>query len=661
MIFINKCKLFLLKIFIFLIIIIYCSFIYTYKKSSFINKKNINNFDTSRYISLNNYLLFNNSKNNINLILKDINYEFNYVLNISKISYKFGFFDFNKNLISPSELSLYNDLHVFCTMNLKNNDDKINSFANIYKNSFFECIEFFNINEKITFGIQIYQIESVIRYSYIYFFNETIINFNKLNGNKNHFFNIIKNKISSFKNFNIQQTNDNIRFRKYFLKYPIFILKKNILKEKNKWYFENIFNHYFCFCKGNSCLNAISYQKCKYDFYLYIIDNHRNIYNKTDYLFMDFILSKLSSDDTYPIFQRMTEQNLPVHYMTQNIKIYDKYCYKNKKCLTIIKVNRRNYKINGNYLENYLSLILKLKSVISNRGKNINYASHNFFRNLEYITYIGVGHGVSFFKSFLYSRGSTYGINSIDKLLIPPSDKLISVAKKYGWNDENIIKCNLPRWDKYVENQNISNYKNIISNNSLFVMFTWRGIRINKTISVYYFKNIINLVSDKKLYNILKNKNIILYFNIHHLLHKYINKYKNIYKNSKYIHFIEDNYISECLAKTNLVVSDFSSIIFDIIFRRKPFIIYVPDAYDINIKYIYKRNYYNLINSIKQKTINNIEFVNKFFNLNEAINKIIYYINNDFKLETKLQKFYDIFNLTNDKSINKFINYLKNI
>ena len=412
LIYIKKTKK-ILKLLIILIIIIYYYFVYTYKNDSFINKKKINIFGTNRYISLNNYFLFNNNKNNINLLLKDINYEFSYNLNISKINYKFGFFDYNKNLISPSELSLYNDLHVFCTITLRNNDDIIYSFANIYKNSFFECIEFFNINETINFGIQIYQIESVISCSYIYFFNETFINYNKLNGNKNPFFNIIKNNMSLFKNFNIQQTNDNIRFRKYFLKYPIFKLKKNILKKKNKWYFKNIFNHYFCFCKGNSCVNTISYQKCKYVFYLYIIDNHRNIYNKTDYLFMDFILSYLSSDDTYPIFQSMVEQNLPVHYMTQNIKIYDKYCYKIKRCLTIIKV--KSHKINGNYLENYLSLILKLKSVISNRGKNINYAFHNFFRTLDYITYIGVGHGVSFFKSFLYSKRSTYGINKFIK------------------------------------------------------------------------------------------------------------------------------------------------------------------------------------------------------------------------------------------------------
>ena len=52
--------------------------------------------------------------------------------------------------------------------------------------------------------------------------------------------------------------------------------------------------------------------------------------------------------------------------------------------------------------------------------------------------------------------------------------KIINLAKKYGWTDENIIKINLPRWDKY---NNKNDYiQNIIklNSNSIFMMFTWR-------------------------------------------------------------------------------------------------------------------------------------------------------------------------------------------
>ena len=53
-----------------------------------------------------------------------------------------------------------------------------------------------------------------------------------------------------------------------------------------------------------------------------------------------------------------------------------------------------------------------------------------------------------------------------------------------------------------------------------------------------------------------------------------------------------------------------------------------------------------------------IHFMNKYFEINEAINKIIYYIDNDFNLEPKLKIFYDSFQLKKGHYINKFINYL---
>ena len=62
-----------------------------------------------------------------------------------------------------------------------------------------------------------------------------------------------------------------------------------------------------------------------------------------------------------------------------------------------------------------------------------------------------------------------------------------------------------------------------------------------------------------------------------------------------------------------------------------------------------------MINSFKNGTI---KFENIYLNINEAINKIIYYINNDFQIEPKLVKFYDSFGLKKGNNINKFINYL---
>jgi hypothetical protein len=82
--------------------------------------------------------------------------------------------------------------------------------------------------------------------------------------------------------------------------------------------------------------------------------------------------------------------------MTQKENIYEKYCQNKNICLTIINDDF----IDGDFLEKYLTLILRLKVVIS--GAEFFFID-NLFYNIDYITYISVGHGVSFFKHFLYS------------------------------------------------------------------------------------------------------------------------------------------------------------------------------------------------------------------------------------------------------------------
>ena len=162
------------------------------------------------------------------------------------------------------------------------------------------------------------------------------------------------------------------------------------------------------------------------------------------------------------------------------------------------------------------------------------------------------------------------------------------------------------------------------------------------------------MLENEALNKALKEKNIKLYFSLHH---KMVEKYIYIFQKFNYIKFIEQNEISNCLQKVNLIITDFSSIIFDIIYRKKPFIIYVPDANDTEIRGNYTKNYYELFQYIKNGTfkLNNI-----YFDLNKTINKIFYYINNNFNLDPYLNKLYDRIGFKDDNNIEKFIQYLIN-
>ena len=309
-------------------------------------------------------------------------------------------------------------------------------------------------------------------------------------------------------------------------------------------------------------------------------------------------------------------------------------------------------------MQKYFFLILKSKAFIS--GKNNCYNSLSvLFYNIEYITYIAVGHGICYFKDYLYKENRLYGIQNNDKILIPPSEKVILLAKKYGWKDENIIKMNLPRWDKCNNEKLLNDGKNKFTNQSIFLMFTWRAIKKEKDISYYYINNTISLLTNNNLKNVLNEYNITIYFSFHRFVEdKYRNKFNYIISNNKYINFINQNEISDCICKASLVISDFSSIIFDFMYRRKPFIMFTPDANDPFIKNIYYKDYYQLIESLKNETI---YFENNFIEINSVVNKIIYYIKNNFNIENNLKKFYDSFELNHGDNINNFIKYLQDL
>ena len=54
-------------------------------------------------------------------------------------------------------------------------------------------------------------------------------------------------------------------------------------------------------------------------------------------------------------------------------------------------------------------------------------------------------------------------------------------------------------------------------------------------------------------------------------------------------------------------------------------------------------------------------FENVYVDLNETINKIIYYIKNNFTIDKILQKLYDYFGFKVGNSINNFISYLEKL
>ena len=631
-------NLFTIKFF-FLLLILFLQ-IYNQYKMPLFKKKDFTNYRIS---------VDNKEKKIIFFSISNLTYLFSIKYNKIEIKYNINFHDDNKNMIKLSDLALFYELNIICHINSKDNLININFLAYAFQNTNFICIQYLDFHEKhLKFGIKIY-LKNVVIIEKNFLIDNNIIDYNKLNYKKDELF----DPLLINKNYLIllikMKEGENIGLRKFYIEKPIFSNIISYSLKDNIWNFKNFFNNYFCLCKGSYCFNYNISKICKYRYYLNIIDNNSKLYKKTDFLLADFFLSRSSSDDAYPIFEEMIRLNISAHYMDEKISLYNKFCKKEKYCLKIIRVINGNIFIDGNFLEKYLDIILRLKAVIT--GTEF-LSFNNIFREIDYITYINLGHGVKYFKSFLYKNYSSN--KKYNKLLLPPSYKIISLAKKYGWEDNNIIKICLPKWDKYDKyKEKILFFSNFKNEKSIFIMFTWRMMKKKKRISPYYLKNIIYLINNDKLKKALNNNNITLYFTLHHMI---IN-YKKKIKINKLIRFIEQNEIYDCLTKTNLLVTDFSSIIFDMIYQRKPYIIFIPDLEDPNIENVYIQGYYDIINGLKNGSI---DFQNKYLKLTEVINKTLSYINNDFLIDLNLSKFYDSFEFNCKNNTKSFINYMIN-
>ena len=299
-----------------------------------------------------------------------------------------------------------------------------------------------------------------------------------------------------------------------------------------------------------------------------------------------------------------------------------------------------------------MELFLRLKVVVAAEKYD---SIDNLFYNIEYIKYIFLGHGVTYIKSYLYKDYLHY--KRFNKILLPPAKMFINLALRAGWKQENIIKIGYPKWDNYELHFTKTSSDEYNENNekAIFMMFTWRKLKRGKNASKLYYNNIYNILNNKEINEQLYLNNDKLYFCYHHTLKE--KKLIDI-NNDTNIRFIDQNEISKLLKNSSLIITDFSSILFDAIVQRKPLILFIPDGLDPKLQDIYVKEYFETILRIKNSDIYLGEV---FFDLNKVIDKIIYYIKNNFVVEKKKLEFYKKFNLKNYGNTNKFINYIRKL
>lgn len=307
--------------------------------------------------------------------------------------------------------------------------------------------------------------------------------------------------------------------------------------------------------------------------------------------------------DAYTFFQYLQQNNIKSKYMLLKSNQLAQELT-NKKDIILLN--------NQDEFFDYIELIAQSSTVVTSFG---GWGKFNFtIKNIPFINYVFIDHGVIWLKRWVCDM---YCNKYFDYILAPSKKTYELYINKGLWNDQQIIKSGLPRWDKLKKEQNKS--KNI------FIFFTWRKtFEKQPYLSEKYFNKICSFLFNSKLEELINKNNIIVNIAFHHALT--FNKIR-LPQVPNYINVVNSNDISKYISRTDLLITDYSSICFDFMYLNIPVIFYLFDCQEM---FLNNEDQKSLIDCISVEK----DLYNFCFNETEVISLIENYINDGFKLET---------------------------
>jgi CDP-glycerol glycerophosphotransferase (TagB/SpsB family) len=225
---------------------------------------------------------------------------------------------------------------------------------------------------------------------------------------------------------------------------------------------------------------------------------------------------------------------------------------------------------------------------------------------------------------------------------------------RYLYEKEDVLLTGLSRFDE-LENDS----KNIIS-----VIPTWRAFLSGKILGTGfhetkanfeesdYYKNYSRLLTDKKLINLIAKKKFTLQFILHPGMAGYEDYFKKFENDNIKIIPIEKVNYKKIFSQSKLLITDYSSILFDFAYLKKPVIFFQFDKDEFFSKH-YKKGYFDYSKD---------GFGDVIEDCNSLVRKIKYYFITKFQMERKYIDRVDKTFMFHDRNNSKrLIDFLKGI
>ena len=183
-------------------------------------------------------------------------------------------------------------------------------------------------------------------------------------------------------------------------------------------------------------------------------------------------------------------------------------------------------------------------------------------------------------KNIFLQHGVTQNYMDYLKCKNTGIDFLICTSKKeyeyfidaYGYKSSQLILSGFPRFDDFG--------KNVKMKKQIFIMPTYRKwLKFNSKISdTDFYKNYYNLLTNKELISLFKEKGYNVVFYLHPLFQQFSDEFKS--NDDNIIIATSDKYdIHELLKESELLITDYSSVAFDFAYMGKNVFYY---QFDLN-------------------------------------------------------------------------------
>nr|WP_242071375.1 CDP-glycerol glycerophosphotransferase family protein [Bacillus thuringiensis] len=320
-------------------------------------------------------------------------------------------------------------------------------------------------------------------------------------------------------------------------------------------------------------------------------------------------LGEVAQDNGFAFFESCINKNVPedTYYVSKkNNKNMDNLLpYKNK----ILRYDSFKHLVLY-FLSQYLIVSHGIRDVMPTIMHN-KMASNN--KKVVYLQ-----HGIIAMKKLQFNRDSYNGM--IKKFVVSSEHEKNIMINEMNFKEKQVMVTGLVRFDSLVDRSKEKKTREIL------LMPTWREWIIGSRegfLESAFFVHYYGLLQDKKLHELLEANDLVLKFFPHiEIQKKYKDEFESLNERIKVVKLGEES-VKELMQNSSLMITDYSSVVFDFNYMKKPTIFY---HFDVNDYLKYRGSYVDLSKDL----VGDIAYTK-----NEVIQYVKKYVENDFTYEMK--------------------------